>query len=115
MKEKTKEMLERELEAAKHLLDSRAGQIKALQQEVAGEAEVTRLLTGFLPLLALAAARDGAANEAVRITGSRDVIGISVDKESLAAVLGRWQIKTVNADSAYRVAFERVKDDAARG
>lgn len=115
MEEKTKEVLERELEAVKHLLDSRGKQIKRLQDDVAGQAEINRLLAGFLPLLALAAARDSAAGEAVRVIGSRDVIAISIEKQALAAVLGDWQLKTVNTDGVYRLAFERMGHESAGG
>lgn len=115
MEEKTKEMLERELDAVKHLLDSRGKQIKRLQADVAGHGEVNRLLAGFLPLLALAAARDGAANEAVRVTGSKDVLSISIEKQALTAVLGDWQLKTVNTDGVYRLAFEKVKGENSGG
>ncbi|MBQ3064555.1 MAG: hypothetical protein IJC99_07160 [Clostridia bacterium] len=112
MEEKTKESLERELEAAKHLLSSRAKQIKALQEDLAGEAEINRLLVGFLPLLALAAARDGAANEAVRVIGSTDVLGISIEKSALTAVLDAWCLKAVSTEGDYRLAFERVTPEA---
>ena len=110
--EKTKETLERELAAAKHLLESRAAQIKSLQEDVAGQSEVNRLLAGFLPMLSLAAARDNAAGEAVRVTGSKDVIGISIEKQALSAILGTWQLKTVNTEGVYRLAFERTPSDA---
>ena len=110
MEAKTMEGLERELEAVKHLVISRGKQIKALQDELEGEAEVNRLLTTFLPLLALAVGRDSAAGDAVRVTGSKDVICVSVDKKSLVSVLGRWQLKTtVNTTEEYRLAFEKIK------
>lgn len=115
MEEKSKEILERELEAARHLLASRAGQIKRLQEDVEGMKEVNQLLAGFIPLLALAAARDGAANEAVRVIKSKGVIGISIEKQAIAAVLGDWQLKAVNTDGVYRLAFERTESEAAGG
>ena len=107
---KTITELERELEAIKHLVYSRGKQIKDLQERLEGEGEVNRLLTTFLPLLALAVGRDSAAGDAVRVTGSKNVVCVSVDKKSLVSVLGRWQVKTVvNTEEEYRLAFERSK------
>ena len=113
MEEMMKGKLEREADAMRHLLESRGKQIAALQERLKGEEEVNRLLIGFLPLLALAAARDGAANEAVRVTGSPDVLCISIGKNTLSSVLGGWNLKTVETQGDYRLAFEKIKQEAA--
>ena len=110
------EELKRELEAVKHLTFSRGKQIKALQDRVEGEVEVNRMLATFLPLLALAVGRDSAAGDAVRVTGSKDVICVSVDKKALVSVLGRWQLKTtVHTEAEYRLAFEKTKQKSQGG
>lgn len=110
METKTIEALERELEAINHLVHSRGKQINALREELAGEREVNRLLIAFLPLLALAAARDSVAGDAVRVTGSKDVLCVNVDKNSIFAALGSWQLKTVDTADSYRLAFEKLKE-----
>ena len=107
MEMKTTKDFERELDAMRHLLESRGRQIVALRERLEGEEEVKRLLVTFLPLLALAAARDGAANEAVRVTGSKDVLSISIGKAEVAAVLGDWDLKCVETEGVYRLAFAK--------
>lgn len=115
MEDKTREALERELDAVRHLLDSRGKQIKRLQDDVAGQSEINRLLAGFLPLLALAAAHDGAADEAVRVAGNADALSVSIEKSALAEVLGKWELRTVHTEGVYRLTFARAACGSSEG
>jgi hypothetical protein len=105
MEEAREVVLERELQSAKHLLASRAGQIRELRERVAGEEEITRLLTGFLALLALAAAGEESAGEAVCASFEEGTYRLQIAKSAIGGILDSFLLRCADGEDAFEVSF----------
>ena len=92
-------------DAKDRLLASRAKEIRALREDVAGWQEGVRLASAFTALLALATAGDEAACSGVTVSREGECTTVLVDKAALRAVLAAWQVESGAEGEAYRMTF----------
>ncbi len=89
------------------LLASRAREIKALREDIAGWQESVRLASAFTALLALAVSGDTAASEGVHVQKEKNTYTVLVDKQALREALAAWQVTSLAEGEQYRIVFER--------
>ena len=105
MKANEKEM--REKSAAERLLLSRAKEIKALREDIAGWQESVRLASAFTALLSLAVSGDTAAQAGVHVQKEENAYVVLVDKCALREALADWQVESLAEGEQYRIVFRR--------
>ena len=102
MKQQSKKPL---TDAKDRLLASRAKEIRALREDVAGWQEGVRLASAFTALLALAYSGDAAACGGVEVSREGECATVLVDKAALRAVLQAWQVESGVEGEKYRMVF----------
>ena len=110
MKANENEMKEKR--ATDRLLASRAKEIRALREDIAGWEESVRLASAFTALLALALSGDTVAKEGVHVQGEEDAYTVLIDKSALRRALAFWQVESFVQAEQYRIVFHR--EEAAR-
>ena len=96
-------------DAKDRLLASRAKEIRALREDVAGWQEGVRLASAFTALLALAYSGDEAARGGVTVKCEGESATVLVDKTALRAVLRDWQVESGGEGEQYRMIFRPSK------
>ena len=92
-------------DAKDRLLASRAKEIRALREDVAGWQEGVRLASAFTALLALALSGDEAARGGIEVSREGECATVWVDKAALRAVLQDWQVESGGEGEKYRMVF----------
>ena len=98
--------------ATKHLLGTRAKQIKLLQADVAGYEETVKLCAAFIGQLTLAFMEDDKTEHGV--SGTREgegVFALSISKQALSDAIGKWQLRIEKKEAAYRILVEEKKKE----
>ena len=93
--------------AAERLLLSRAKEIKALREDIAGWQESVRLASAFTALLALAVSGDPAAATGVHVQKAENAYTVLVEKQALREALAAWQVESLAEGEQYRIVFRR--------
>ena len=89
------------------LLASRAREIRALREDIAGWQESVRLASAFTALLALALTGDAAACGGVYVSEEDGTYAVAVDKGALCGALSAWQVESSGEGEQYRIVFRR--------
>lgn len=98
--------------ATKHLLNTRARQVKALQKDIAGYEETVRLCAAFIGQLSVALM--GGDRSSCGVTGVRredGIFALSISRQALADAIGKWQLRIEKEEAAYRVLIEEKKQE----
>ncbi len=98
--------------ATKHLLDTRAKQVKALQADVVGYEETVRLCTAFIGQLSVALMGEDAS--ACGVTGAREEDGtfaLCISRQALAGAIDKWQLRIKKEEAVYRILIEEKKEE----
>ena len=93
------------------LLASRAKEIRALREDIAGWQESVRLASAFTALLALALSGDAAAREGVHVKAEDGAYTVAVDKGALRGALAAWQVESSGEGEQYRIVFRREAEE----
>lgn len=106
MKEKN-EKQKKDVDPKDRLLASRAKEIRALREDIAGWQESVRLASAFTALLSLALAGDKEARAGVRADVDGDGYRVWVDKSAVREALDSWQVESSAEGDGYRMVFRR--------
>ena len=112
MKKQENEKEKKKVSAADRLLASRAKEIRALREDVAGWQESVRLASAFTALLALAVSGDPAATGGVHVEKKENTYTVLVDKPALKEALAAWQVTSLAEGEQYRIVFQREESTA---
>ena len=98
--------------ATKHLLDTRAKQIKTLQADIAGYEETVRLCAAFIGQLCIALIGEDKASCGVTCAPREGgAFALSISRQALTHAIGKWQIGIEKEAEAYRVVMQEKKEE----